>query len=185
MRLFVAVDITEAIATAIEDAQKHLRQAGADVAWVKPGNLHLTLRFLGDTPEARLNDVKSALDLVAPQHATFDMKLYDLGCFPDRGAPRVVWAGVTDGREQLAALAAAVDTSLGELGFPRETRPFVAHLTLGRVRGPRGGDRLRKQIEKLAGAGFGACRVEAIRLYQSTLAPGGSIYTALHTAAMK
>jgi 2'-5' RNA ligase len=185
MRLFVAVDISEAIGTAIEDAQKQLHQAGADVAWVKPGNMHLTLKFLGDTPEARLNDVRSALDLVAPQHAAFDMKVYDLGCFPDRGAPRVVWAGVTDGREPLAALAAAVDKSLGELGFPRETRPFVAHLTLGRVRNPRGADRLRKRIEELAAANFGACRVDAIRLYQSTLAPGGSIYTALHTATLK
>jgi 2'-5' RNA ligase len=185
MRLFVAVDISETIATAIEDAQKELRQAGADVAWVKPANLHLTLKFLGDTPEARLNDVKSALDLVAPQHAAFDMKLYDLGCFPDRGAPRVVWAGVTDGREPLAALSAAVDKSLGELGIPREMRPFVAHLTLGRVRSPRGADRLRKRIEERAGAGFGACRVEAVRLYQSTLAPGGSIYSVVHTAALK
>jgi len=185
MRLFIAVDISETIATAIEDAQKQLRQAGADVAWVKPGNLHLTLKFLGDTPEARLNDVKAALDLVAPQHTAFDIRLYDLGCFPDRGAPRVIWAGVTDGREQLAALAAAADKSLAELGFPRETRPFVAHLTLGRLRSARGADRLRKQIEKLAAANFGSCRVEAIRLYQSTLAPGGSIYSVLHTAALK
>ena len=185
MRLFVAVDISEAIGTAIEDAQKQLHQAGAGVAWVKPGNLHLTLKFLGDTPEARLNDVKSALDLVAPQHAAFDMKVYDLGCFPDRGAPRVVWAGVTAGREQLTALAAAVDKSLSELGFPREMRLFVAHLTLGRVRSPRGADRLRKRIEELAGADFGICRVEAMRLYQSTLAPGGSVYSVVHSAGLK
>lgn len=185
MRLFVAVDISEAIASAIEGAQKQLGQAGADVAWVKPGNLHLTLKFLGDTPEARLNDVKSALDLVAPQHAAFEMKLYDLGCFPDRGAPRVVWAGVTDGREQLAALAVDVDKSLYELGFPHESRPFVAHLTLGRVRSPRGADRLRKRIEELAGAEFGSCRVEEARLYQSTLALGGSIYDVVHTVRLE
>jgi 2'-5' RNA ligase len=184
MRLFVAVDVPETIAAALAETSKLLRPAGADVAWIKAGNFHLTLKFMGEVPDGRLGEVKTVLDMVAPRHHAFEMTFYDLGFFPDARKPRILWAGVTAGREHLMALAQDLEKSFSELGFARETHPFAAHLTIGRLRSPRGADRLRHLVERHAGKEFGQCRVEEVRLCKSTLAPGGSVYEALHAARL-
>lgn len=184
MRLFVAVDVSDEIVATLAETQKRLKQAGADVAWTKPENMHLTLKFLGETADARVGEIKAALDLVALRHQPFEMKVYELGSFPEQGNPRVLWAGVTAGREPLSALARDVEQSLAELGFPKEQRPFTAHLTLGRLRSPRGAGRLLKLMERVGTLEFGQCRINDLRLYKSTLVPGGSIYEVQHAARL-
>ena len=184
MRLFIAVDISEEIATAVADFATRLRQVNADVAWVKPENFHLTLKFLGETPEGQLGDIKAALDRVALPRGAFDLEMRGTGCFPDKGVPRVVWVAAGAGRDALRTLAGDIEGTMEGLGFARERREFAAHLTIGRVRGPRGAERLRRQLEAEADAVFGRCGVDAIRLYKSTLAAGGSIYEMLHEAKL-
>ncbi len=184
MRLFIAVDISEEVGAAVAALATRLRQANADVGWVKPENFHLTLKFLGETPDGQLGDIKAALDLTATARGAFEMEMRGMGCFPDRGAPRVVWVGVGAGRDALTALAHDVESAMEGLGFARERREFAAHLTIGRVRSPRGAERLRHLLEAEADTGFGRCGVDALRLYKSTLSPGGSIYEVLHEAKL-
>jgi 2'-5' RNA ligase len=184
MRLFIAVDVTEEVRAAVAEQVSRLREANCDVGWVKTENFHLTLKFLGETPDGRLDDIKAALDLVAAGHAAFELELRGLGCFPERGAPRVLWVGAGVGREAIVALAHDVEGTMADLGFPREQREFAAHLTIGRVRNPRGAERLRRLVGEGADASFGSCAVDEIRLYKSTLASGGSIYDLLHAAKL-
>ncbi|MBI5684206.1 MAG: RNA 2',3'-cyclic phosphodiesterase [Verrucomicrobia bacterium] len=184
MRLFIAVDVTEEVRAAIAEKTARLREANCDVGWVKPENFHLTLKFLGETPDGRLDDIKTALDLVSLSRAAFELELRGMGCFPERGAPRVVWVGGGAGRDALTAVARDVEGAMEDLGFPRERREFAAHLTIGRVRSPRGAERLRRLVEAEADTGFGRCVVDEIRLYKSTLASGGSIYDLLHAAKL-
>ncbi|MCX6908239.1 MAG: RNA 2',3'-cyclic phosphodiesterase [Verrucomicrobia bacterium] len=151
---------------------------------MKPENFHLTLKFLGEASGAQLDDIKAALDLVAAPCAVFEMELRGMGCFPERGAPRVVWVGGGTGRDTLATVARDVEDAMEALGFAREGREFAAHLTIGRVHSSRGAERLRRLVEAEADTSFGRCVVDELRLYKSTLAPGGSIYELMHSARL-
>ncbi|MBM3889321.1 MAG: RNA 2',3'-cyclic phosphodiesterase [Verrucomicrobia bacterium] len=184
MRLFIAVDISEAVRDAVAATQSQLKLANADVAWVKPENFHLTLKFLGEVPDEELDDINAALDLAAAPHGAFEMEMRGMGCFPDRGVPRVVWAGVGEGRDALKGLARDLEEAMAALRFAREKREFAAHLTIGRVRSPRGADRLRRHVDAELETVFGRSTVDQVRLYKSTLAPGGSIYEVLGAAKL-
>jgi 2'-5' RNA ligase len=145
------------------------------VAWVARDNLHLTLKFLGDVEAERLGDVTAALAAALAGCPAFDLSIEGLGAFPTASRPRVLWAGVGEGREAAAALARCVDAALAPLGFPPESRPFAAHVTLGRVRVPRTDRRL---AEALAASGaLGRQRVSHAALMRSDLSPRGSRYT--------
>lgn len=184
MRLFIAVDVSEEVRGIVAEQVARLCQANADVGWVKPENFHLTLKFLGEASDPQLDDIKASLDLIAASGAAFEMELRGMGCFPERGSPRVVWVGVCTGRDALMAMARDVDGAMVALGFARERREFAAHLTIGRVRSLRGADRLRRLVEAEAVTSFERCRVDEIRLYKSTPASGGSIYELMHTAKL-
>ncbi|MCX6900530.1 MAG: RNA 2',3'-cyclic phosphodiesterase [Verrucomicrobia bacterium] len=184
MRLFIAVDVSEEVRGAVAEQVTRLRQANADVGWVKPENFHLTLKFLGEAPDAQLADIKAALDLVALSRASFEMELRGMGCFPERGVPRVVWVGAGAGQDVLTVVARDVEDAMEALGFVRERREFAAHLTIGRVRSPCGAERLQRLVEAEADTGFGRCAVDEVRLYKSTLASGGSIYDLMHAAKL-
>jgi|MudIll2142460700_1097286.scaffolds.fasta_scaffold37816_2 2'-5' RNA ligase len=176
MRLFVAVNLPEEITGRLASVQDQLRAAQADVSWVRPGNVHLTLKFLGETEEARLAGIQAALAETARGHAPFAFDLTGLGSFGGR-APRVVWVGVEQGAEPLTRLAEAVEAGMAALGFAREKRGFTAHLTLGRVRSPRNAERLLAALAEWRRERFGSAPVGQVDLMESQLDPRGSIYT--------
>jgi 2'-5' RNA ligase len=149
------------------------------VAWVASDNFHLTMKFLGGVEESRLAEVRGALAGVAAGTAPFDVRLCGLGAFPTPGRPRVIWAGCSAGEAPLVALAEAVDRSLGALGFPREDRPFSAHVTIGRVREPRRDPALAEAIGRGASLAFGDVHVARLSLMRSDLSPRGARYTEL------
>ena len=138
MRLFAAVDLDETARAAAAGSTHALatRLATADapapVRWVPPEQLHVTLRFLGEVSAWQAESVRRALG-VPWKTGAFSAGLADLDCFPFSGAPRVIWLGMDEGREQMAALKDELDDRLVSIGFESETRPFRAHLTLGRV----------------------------------------------------
>lgn len=109
--------------------------------WTPPGNWHLTLRFLGDVPAPRCNEVANALRTIS--FAPLQLAVGAAGAFPARGAPRVLWLGLAQGAPECTALATAVNAALAPLGFAPEDRPFAPHLTMARVREARRGDRQR------------------------------------------
>jgi RNA 2',3'-cyclic 3'-phosphodiesterase len=155
---------------------ERLRPLARDVAWVGRDNFHLTLKFLGGVEPDRLDAITAALAEVGRSRSAFDLGVRDLGAFPSRSRPRVLWAGVDEGGGAAAALAVAVDDALASLGFEREARAFSAHVTLGRVRSPRPDPRL---AEALRGDAYGHQRVERLSLVRSELSPRGARYTKL------
>ncbi len=174
MRLFTALDPTPEVHEKLTALLRQLQPA-AKLRWTKPENLHLTLKFIGEWPEGRLDELKKALASVAAG-APFDVKFSGLGFFPNARSPRVFWVGI-EASPELRQLAAAVDRALEPLGIAPEKRAFAPHLTLARIQErPALGD-LHRAIESLPSREFGVFSPECFYLYQSQLRPGGSVYT--------
>lgn len=180
----MALLLDPAVRAALGAAIEGLRPAARGVAWVAPDNLHLTLKFLGGVDADRLGDVLAALAPAAAGVAPFDAVVRGLGAFPTAPRPRVIWAAVVEGAEALAALAARVDGALAALGFPRATRPFAPHVTLGRVRVPRREPALAAALAAGAARDFGRVRLARVSLMRSELSPRGSRYTELGSAPL-
>jgi 2'-5' RNA ligase len=187
VRCFVAIDVSPGVRAALADAQGGLRAAapGADVRWVDPAQLHLTLQFLGQVPDPQVVEIAARLATVAAGTPAIDLAAAGLGAFPTPRRARVVWAGVTVGVAELAELAKDIGTALAPLGFPPEERPFRAHTTLGRVRSPRGLGRLASALERAASLQFGSWTARELVLYQSRLRPTGALYEAVARAALR
>jgi 2'-5' RNA ligase len=140
-RLFIAVplpdDAADAVRSVVDEVRAEPLPAGArDVRWVRLDGLHLTLRFLGPTPEDRVAATAAAVSEVAEAAAgPIAMELGGAGTFPPHGRPRALWLGIVQGTEQLGDLAAQLDTALAAAGWPSEHRPFRPHLTLARSDG--------------------------------------------------
>lgn len=186
MRCFVAVEMPDAVREALAATAERLREAAprADVRWVPPGSMHLTLRFLGEVPEPWLEALVGALAGVAGGHSPIALRLAGVGTFPGPSRPRVVWAGLADGAAAAGRLAADVDRAVVVLGVRPEARPFRAHVTLGRVRSPRGVRRIVRAIEALADASFGHWTAGEMALLRSHLSPHGARYEALARVAL-
>ncbi|MCA9932045.1 MAG: RNA 2',3'-cyclic phosphodiesterase, partial [Anaerolineales bacterium] len=139
IRTFIAVDLPAAARAAWGGVAQQLaaQLPSTAVRWVKPERMHLTLRFLGDTAVSQLPMLADGLDQMAQQFAPFSLRLSHLGCFPNERRPHVVWVGLQGDTEALAALKKGVDAALVPLGWEAETRPFQAHLTVGRVKDAR------------------------------------------------
>jgi 2'-5' RNA ligase len=181
VRCFVAVDPPDGVRTAILGVREALREAGprADVRWNDPAGLHLTLSFLGETDEVRVDDVCGALEGVAGRHRAFVVGAGGIGGFPSLERPRVLWVGLVDGLREIGLLAADVERSLLPLGFPLAARPFNGHVTIGRVRSPRGVSRVSRAAVMLKDRELGRWPVHELVLYRSHLQPGGAVYEAL------
>jgi 2'-5' RNA ligase len=164
------------VRTRLAQEVERLRRVAGHVSWVAPDNFHVTLKFLGRVETVRLPAVTAALAEAAAGCSPFDLALRDLGAFPARAHPRVVWAGIDEGAGAASRLARRVDEALVGIGFERETRPFSAHVTLGRVRERRATPRL---ATALSGVSYGRQRIDHLSLMRSDLSPGGSRYTEL------
>ena len=177
MRCFVAVDLSAEVRAAVAAVQARVRATAprADVRWLDPHAFHLTLKFLGNVPDARVPAVSAALEEVVSD-APLALEAHGLGAFPTVRRPRVLWAGIAGGAPRLVALAGGVDRALAALGFPPEDRPFRAHLTLGRVRSPRDAGALAKALEAEAAVALGAWTADEVVLYQSHLKPTGAVH---------
>jgi len=178
MRLFVAVNLPAEIRDRLAAVQDRLRRAQADVSWVRAENLHITLKFLGETEEKRLDRIRDVLAEVARAYAPFSLQVTGAGSFGGR-VPRVVWAGVSEGADLLTRLAWQVESALSRVGFPKEKRSLTAHLTLGRVRSPRNVEALLMALREFQTDSFGTAMVRQFDLMRSELRPSGSVYTML------
>ncbi len=177
MRLFVAVSLPPSIRMELQRLCDELRRAAAGLRWVRPDAIHLTLRFLGELPEDDLPRIQSGLRSSLPgSHPPFALGLGELGRFPSRGRPQVIWVGLVDGQGDLARLQARVEAAIQASGMPPEARPFRPHLTLARVAERRPPVEL---LERLAARGRPApisFEVRSVCLFQSILRPQGAEY---------
>src|SRR5579863_1361163 len=179
MRLFAAMDIPEDVRSAMSILTAGLRPACRNARWPRIEGLHVTLKFIGETPAEKSAEIKTALASVPPRDP-ISINFRSLGFFPNDRRPRVLWAGVQAGPE-LAELATAVDAALHSIGYPLEERTFSPHLTLARFDTPRGLDDLHAAIQNAGPLEFGTATAKEFHLYQSVLKPGGAEYTRLAT----
>ena len=189
MRAFIALEMSDDIKSALERVESRLKCSGADVKWIDPRNIHLTIKFLGDITENRCADRSSLLDDVAKSEKPFDITLNAIGAFPKVEHPRVIWIGLDKGASEAGILADHVDEELSKIGFDREERSFSPHLTIGRVRSSLNMEKLRDKMISAASSlpfsGIAPHRVSSVSLFRSTLTPHGSIYTKLHESTFK
>lgn len=146
------------------------RSSDDRVRWTSPENVHLTLKFLGNVEAEAFGSIRAALGEVCAQHAPFDAALAELGAFPSARRAKTLWIGAGEGSDRLRSLAADVDNALAPLGFVREKRPYVPHLTLGRARGR------PLHLNLPSGAEVARFRVRRVELAESRLAAEGATY---------
>ncbi len=159
------------------------RQLNANIRWVKAANLHLTLRFLGDIPEETIPPLAENIKSHTQGLGRFDLSLSGLGAFPNLRRPRVIWIGCGSGTDKLKNLAARVEQAAIESGFGKGDKPFSSHLTIGRVKFPKGLDQLLTQIEK-TGYESPPFDVSEVVIFKSDLSPAGPKYTKLETISL-
>lgn len=179
LRCFIAVKLPPGAREGLREAQARLRAVEPNWKWVDPATFHITLKFLGQVGQERLEAAWREVTAAAEGMAGFPIALRGLGVFPNVRAPRVAWAGVSQGGAELATLAARVEQACGQHGFEREKRPFAAHLTLGRAREPGPSPGLAAIVKELAETDFGSGRMDRVLLMQSTLERTGAIYTVI------
>ncbi len=184
IRAFIAIPIPDDIKSEFATAQARLRKAGGDVRWVKPGNAHITLQFLGNTPVVKIELIQSALSRVAASHRTVDIAIAGLGVFPSPKRPRVIWIGIVEGAGALGSLQAALVGEMRNLGFQSEKRPFSPHITLGRVKSGRNLERIRSALNADREFQAGSFRATEIHLIRSVLSSEGPTYTTLFSAPL-
>ena len=185
MRAFLAVELPDAARSALHRLQQELRHAEADVTWVEPTNIHLTMRFLGEMSEAQCGQIQAMSRAAAAQAAPIMMKLSALGAFPSAQAPRVVWVGIEQGKAELARLADLLEEGCVQAGVPKADHPFAAHVTLGRVRSPRGRAKLVKQLQELRWTPPAPFVADHLTLFESQLSNAGPAYRILEQFSLR
>jgi RNA 2',3'-cyclic 3'-phosphodiesterase len=189
MRLFVALDLEDNIRSRIARFLDGVRGFAPQARWARPESLHVTLKFIGEQPEAQVDEIKRELAGIEADH--FDVNLCGYGFFPDTRVPRVFWIGIDRG-SRLTSLAETVDSKLASLQIPKEEQAFSPHLTLARSAGASGSprrqerdrpnqsfQRLQEKLAALPAPEFGTMTAREFFLYHSQLSPGGSKYTKL------
>jgi 2'-5' RNA ligase len=187
IRTFIAVDTDAAIRKAAQGLIDQLRQSGADVRWVEPEKLHLTVKFLGDVKADEIAEVCGAVEKAVADVTPFPLELRGAGAFPNVHRPQTIWLGAGEGDDRMAEVAERIDTVLEPFRFRRETRRYRTHLTLGRLRREGGGAglaELGRLLEQLADYEAGRMPVEELVVFSSELTRSGPIYEAMGRAAL-
>jgi RNA 2',3'-cyclic 3'-phosphodiesterase len=180
-RAFIAVELDGNFN--VDSVLAELSQYKGDLSCVRRENMHMTLKFLGDTDEGMADAIEDVMKKSGENIPPFEVDFRGVGAFPERGAPNVVWAGV-EGAEPLAELARRLENLLAPLGFPREGR-FSPHITLARVKNPRTRAPLGAFLANHAGDRFGRMRVDALALKKSVLGPAGPLYSTVRKAPLR
>lgn len=176
MRLFTGIDLPDDVINVFERLLVRFRPA-AHLKWSPAYNLHITARFIGEWPEARLDELNAALATVAPR-PSIRIALRGLGWFPNAHRPRVFWAGV-EAAPELGELARDINTALATLGLPHDERGLSPHLTLARIKQPVPLDKLHRIIDNMESTDFASFPADRFYLYRSQPGSAGSIYTKL------
>jgi 2'-5' RNA ligase len=181
VRIFLALDPPEGLLGEIGRVQNRLQGLiHGDVRWVRPEAIHLTLKFFGDVSERDVAKISAVAGKAAAGVRPFDLTIGGVGVFPDRyRQPRVIWLGMGGEAARLVTFQKGMERVLQEIGFPREERPFMPHLTLGRVLTPKGLTGLKGVLEKGEMYTAGRFTASGLGLFKSDLTPRGAIYTRL------
>lgn len=179
MRAFVALELPTSVRGVLAALQRELAHSCADVKWVEPKQLHVTLKFLGEITDDQRRSIEVLLRDVCACEQPFILGLEKVGAFPTVEAPRVIWVGISKGKEVVMRLAEAIEQKDARIPLHREGRAFAAHVTLGRVRSPRRQPALAQQLRSVHWQPLDVWSVTSVRLYQSILSAAGPQYHVL------
>jgi len=185
VRTFVAIKLTPEIISNIGRVQEELKRTDAQVKWVEPDNIHLTLKFLGHITPEDLEKVKITTRAILKPFASFEISIAGLGAFPQIEYPRVIWLGINKGKEELGKMVSNLEERLARIGFAKGKRPFSPHLTLGRVKSSKGKRKLVGILTTTEASNLGNMRVTRISIMKSELKPQGPIYTSLEEIVLQ
>ncbi len=181
-RTFIALELTSEIHDELDQLQQKLKAACADVNWVNPRGIHLTLKFLGSISLELIEEVKKTVEAAAKTYSCFTITLAALGAFPNQEYPRVIWVGIEDDNKS-KELAEDLKERLINLGFLPEKRDFNPHLTLGRARSSANRENLKELLTTLNVKKI-TTKLRTITVFKSTLTPSGAIYEPLFRQAL-
>lgn len=188
VRLFIAAALPEQARKKLESIERQLQRAAGEsarraVKWVPAGNIHLTLKFLGDVPSSEISALAEMLRTAASLTPAFNFSITGVGAFPNLRRPRVIWAGAS-APPALFELQERIETETQRLGFLSEERSFSPHLTLGRVSQharPEEIDLIARAVQTAKIGDVETARIDQVHLFRSELQPTGPIYTAMHS----
>lgn len=187
LRTFLAIDLPSALHSAIGQNLRTVKRELPGLSWSKTENLHINLKFFGETTESQVDQIRRAVEPAISHVSPFELELKGFGVFPDQSSPRVLWIGLGGALDSLALLADGVSRAVVPLGFPREDRPFRPHLTVARVK------RDHRETGRVLGAlgllsdpfPYGPILVERVTLFKSDLRQTGPIYTKLWDVSLQ
>lgn len=179
LRTFIAVKLPDTVLTAIGGVRERLAACGLNVRWVAVGNIHLTLKFLGEVDEDEVNRIAAVLTEAVHGFAPLRIAAAGVGVFPNVKRARVIWVGISGQLQELAALQRSIEDRLATIGYPYEKRPFSGHLTLGRVKGLIPATELAAAVGAFRDFASETFEVDRLILFKSDLRPTGAAYTEL------
>ena len=185
IRSFIAIELPEAVVGLLGKVQQDLKSLRLKAGWVRPQNIHLTLKFLGNIKTDDIEKIGGAMKEAAQDCGPFALTVGGIGFFPGIKRPRVVWVGVGGQTSLLFALQRNLDDRLAALDFPKEKRPFKGHLTLGRFKHSPASEAIRQVIEEYSDFGKEEFTIRRIVLFRSDLKPSGAVYSQLLQADLK
>jgi 2'-5' RNA ligase len=186
IRAFLAIEPPEDILQAMSRLQEKLkREISGRISWTKPQGQHLTLKFFGDITAEDIKNICAAVENRIVSGSSLNLKIEKMGVFPDARRPQVLWCGVTGDVEKLSVLQKQLDSDFASIGFPKEDRPFRAHLTLGRIKESRGLSGISEALTKHNAFAAGEFGCKELILFQSRLLQQGSVYTKLAEFPLK
>lgn len=178
VRAFIAIELPSIIAKSLEEIQDNLKDTANKITWVKPDNIHLTMKFLGNIETDKAHAIEKILKNIVSQISIGKLSVKGVGAFPTINNPRVIWVGVEDDKN-LLNIYTQLEEGLAGLGFKKEERPFKPHLTLGRIKFLKDKKGLKERLEKFADIKLASFIVDSLILFKSELTPEGSLYTKL------
>ncbi|MBN1221803.1 MAG: RNA 2',3'-cyclic phosphodiesterase [Candidatus Aminicenantes bacterium] len=185
MRTFVALELNPEIRSHLSELIALLSCSQSNIKWVREEGMHLTLKFLGEIPDKRISEIKTAIQEACDGHPSFSLSFKGTSTFPHASVyPRVFWVGIEECKA-LAALHKDLEIKLAKLHFPREKRKFSPHLTLGRVKSKENLEPVLDELEKHRTADFGNLCVQNVIFFKSTLKPSGAEYTRIAEFRLK
>lgn len=185
IRCFIAIEIPQPIQNQLARIQGTLQKQIQKASWVKPGNIHLTLKFLGDVNPDNLEPIGETIEEVTSRHRSFPLRIGGVGAFPNLVRPRVIWVGVKTGGKRVSALTQDINVALSYCGFSFETKKFNPHLTIARLKERIDLRPYTSQYRQYDRIDRVEMTVDRISLVQSQLHPQGAIYSNLQSYLLK
>lgn len=185
IRSFIAVELPDDVLSAVGRVQEHLKSYGFRAKWVRPANIHITLKFLGDIDSGTIDAVASAMVSAAEGYAPISLAAKGIGVFPSIKRPRVLWAGLSGEVNLLIDLQRKLDDWLGDIGFAKERRSFKGHLTLGRFKARVNSTEIMRALREFEDFETQSFMARELILFKSELRPSGAVYSKLEKISIE